>query len=372
MNTSETVETVIVGGGAAGLATGYHLTRCGRPFVILDAHDRIGDSWRTRWDSLRLFTPAKYSGLPGWPMPAPANSFPTKDELGDYLEAYADRFEMPVRTGVRVIGLSRLDGRYVVDCGDLRLEADHVVVATGANRVAHVPELAGDLHTKIVQMHSSEYRNPSQLPDGAVLVVGAGNSGAEIAFELSHTHRTSLSGRPSGEIPFRHGPAMARFVFPVVRFVGHHVLSMRTPIGRRARPRDLAHATPLIRVKTNDLAAAGVALLPRTSSAVDGLPMTDDGRVVDAACVIWCTGFRTDFGWIDLPVFDDHGRPVHDRGVVIGEPGLYFMGLPFQFAKTSEVLPGMGRDAAHIAERIVARATSGATSRTPAAFGSVS
>jgi putative flavoprotein involved in K+ transport len=372
MNTSQTVETVIVGGGAGGLAVGYHLTRHDRPFVVLDAQQRIGDSWRTRWDSLRLFTPAKYSGLPGWPMPAAANSFPTKDEVADFLQAYADHFAMPTRTGVRVTGVSRRDGRYVVEYGDERLDADHVVVATGANRAPRVPEFAGELNREILQLHSSDYRNPAQLRDGAVLVVGVGNSGAEIALEVSRTHRTVLSGRPSGQIPFKHGPAMARFVFPVVRFVGHHVLTVRTPMGRRARPNFVAHGAPLIRTKTKDLEAAGVEMLPRTTGAEGGLPVVADGRVADVDTVIWCTGFRPDFGWIDLPVFADDGHPVHDRGVAVGEPGLYFVGMPFQYAASSEALPGMGRDAEHIAGMIAARAM-GATERpVPVVSGSVS
>ncbi|HEU0213289.1 MAG TPA: NAD(P)-binding domain-containing protein [Jiangellaceae bacterium] len=355
MNRSQTVETVIVGGGAAGLAVGYHLTRRDRPFVVLDAHQRIGDSWRTRWDSLRLLTPARYSGLPGWPIPASPNSFPTKDEVADYLQAYADRFAMPIRTCVRVTGVTRRDGRYVVEYGDERLEADHVVVATGANRVAHVPDMARELDSTIVQLHSSDYRNPAQLADGAVLIVGAGNSGAEIALEVSRSHHTLLSGNPNGQVPFEHGPAMARFVFPVVRFVGHHVLTMRTPMGRRAAHR-LAHGEPLIRVKMRDLEAAGVELLPRTAGAMGGLPVTEEGPVVGATTVIWCTGFRRDFGWIDLPVFGDDGEPAHERGVAVGEPGLFFVGLPFLYAKSSEFLPGMGRDAAHVARQIAARA----------------
>jgi putative flavoprotein involved in K+ transport len=355
MDISETVETVIIGGGAAGLAVGHHLTRRDRPFVVLDAHRRIGDSWRNRWDSLRLLTPAKYSGLPGWPIPVSPNSFPTKDEVADYLLAYADRFAMPTRTGVRVTGVSRRDGRYVVEHGDERLEADHVVVATGAHRVARVPGSARELDSTIVQLYSSDYRNPAQLGDGAVLVVGAGNSGAEIALEVSRTHHTLLSGNPSGQVPFEHGPAMARFVFPVVRFVGHHVLTMRTPMGRRAA-HHLPHGEPLIRVKMKDLEAAGVELLPRTAGAMGGLPVTEDGRVVHAATVIWCTGFRRDFGWIDLPVFGDDGEPAHERGVAAGEPGLYFVGLPFLYAKSSAFLPGMGRDAEHVAREIAARA----------------
>jgi len=261
---SEYFETVIIGGGQAGLSIGYHLKKQGCPFVILDADERIGDAWRKRWDSLRLFTPARYDGLAGLRFPAPAVSFPTKDEMADYLESYAAQFDLPVRTGVKVDGLSREEDRYLVTSGDRRFAARHVIVATGANQVPKIPALTEELQSGIVQLHSSQYRRPSQLQEGAVLVVGAGNSGAEIAFEVSRTHPTYLSGKPSGQIPVRHGPAAARFFFPMVRFVGHHVLTLRTPIGRKVRPRFISHGAPLIRVKVKDLAAAGVKQVPRT------------------------------------------------------------------------------------------------------------
>jgi putative flavoprotein involved in K+ transport len=356
---SERFETVIIGGGQAGLSVGYHLAKRDRPFAILDANERIGDAWRKRWASLRLFTPARYDGLAGWRFPAPAVSFPTKDEMADYLEAYAARFDLPVRTGVKVDGLSREGDRYVTASGNRRFEAEHVVVATGANQVPKVPAFADELHSSIVQLHSSQYRHPSQLQEGAVLVVGAGNSGAEIAFEVSRTHPTCLSGKPSGQIPVRHGPAAARFFFPVVRFVGHHVLTLRTPIGRKVQPKFISHGAPLIRVKLKDLAAAGVEQVPRTVGMEDGRPALEDGRVRDVSNVIWCTGFREEFPWIDLPVFGEDGRPLHERGVAVGEPGLYFVGLLFQYAVSSDVLPGVGRDAEYIAKHIASREPNG-------------
>lgn len=355
-NSTEHFETVIIGGGQAGLSTGYHLSRQGRPFVILDTNERVGDAWRKRWDSLRLFTPAKYNGLAGLRFPARSVSFPTKDEMADYLEAYAARFDLPVRTGVTVERLSRVGDRFLVTAGDRRFEADHVVVATGAHHIPKLPTFAAGLDPSIVQLHSSRYRSPAQLAGGAgVLVVGVGNSGTEIALEVSRSHRTSLSGTPSGQIPVRHGPAAARFVFPVVRFLGTHVLTLRTPIGRRLRPQVVSRAKPLVRVKLKDLAAAGVEQVPRTVGVRDGRPELADGRALDVSTVIWCTGFRTDFGWIDLPVFDEDGTPTHERGVVEAAPGLYFVGLEFQYAAVSDVLPGVGRDAEYVVRHIASR-----------------
>jgi putative flavoprotein involved in K+ transport len=273
--------------------------------------------------------------------------------MADYLEAYAERFDLPVRTRARVDRLSRDGDGYIIEAGPLRLSADNVVIATGANQTPRRPAFADELDPGVVQMHSYEYRRPSQLRDGAVLVVGLGNSGAEIAFELVRSHETWLSGEPTGEIPFRHGPAAARFAFPVIRFMGHHVLTQGTPIGRKLGPKLEAGAPPLIRVKTKDLVAAGVQRVPRTAGIKDGMPLLDDGRIVDVQNIIWCTGFRYDFGWIDLPVVDADGAPLHRRGVARGQPGLYFMGLVFQYAVSSDVLPGMSRDAEFIAKDIV-------------------
>ncbi len=348
-------DTIVIGGGQAGLAVGYYLKKLGRRLLILDANEQIGGSWRTRtWTSLRLFTPARYNGLPGWPFPAPSWSYPTARETADYLEAYAARFELPVRTGMRVDRLTKQDGRYVVGCCGQRLTADCVVFATGFYGTPSLPEFAAELDPRIVQMHSSEYRDPSQLRPGDVLLVGAGNSGADIALELSAAHRTFLSGRDKGQVPIRIESRLARFVLPVLWFVASHVLTIKTPLGRKARPHVLANGAPRIRVKSDDLRAAGVEQVPKTAGVQDGLPVLEDGQVLDVANVIWCTGFRQDFSWIDLPVFDGDGEPVHERGIA-AEPGLYFLGLDFQYAFTSENVGGVGRDARHIAEHIASR-----------------
>jgi putative flavoprotein involved in K+ transport len=351
----ERFQTVVVGGSQAGLAVGYHLARRGVPFVILDAHQRIGDAWRQRWDSLRLFTPARYNALPGMPFPAPAHSFPTKDEVADYLEAYARRFDLPLRTGVSVDRLSRNGNGFVLTAGDRRFDAEQVVVATGAYQTPKVPALASKLDPTIVQMHSTEYRNPSQLRDGGVLVVGAGNSGAEIAREASHGHQTWLSGRDTGHEPTRPGTVPDRLLMPLLWFIVTHVLTVKTPIGRMVKRKFRDRGIPLARVRRSDLAEAGVERVPRTTGVQDGLPELEDGRVLDVANVIWCTGFEPDFSWIGLPILGDEGHPVHDRGVMGSEPGLYFVGLVFLYSLSSVLIGGVGRDAEYIATHIASR-----------------
>jgi putative flavoprotein involved in K+ transport len=353
---TEHVETVVIGGGQAGLSVGYHLSRLARPFVILEERDRIGDNWRERWwASLRLFTPARYDGLPGWAFPAPPWAFPTRDEMADYLEAYAARFELPVSTGTHVDGVARDADGYVVTVGERQIQADNVVMASGYHRRPVMPGFAAELDPGILQLHSSDYRDPSQLRNGDVLVVGAGNSGADISIELAGTHRVWLSGPDKGHIPFRIERRRARLAFPVLWFVGTHVLTVKTPIGRRVRPKALEKGAPLIRVKPKDLAAAGVERVPRTAGVRDGLPELEDGRILDVPNVIWCTGFRPDFGWVDLPVFREDGDPETERGVVASEPGLYVVGLDWLYSFTSENVGGVGRDASHVARHIASR-----------------
>ena len=355
---TERVETVIIGGGQAGVATGYFLKELGRPLLILDAGERVGDAWRNRWESLRLFTPARFDRLPGFPLPASSWSFPTKDEMGGYLEEYVQRFDLPVRTGVRVERLAKESERFVITSPQGRFEAENVVVATGACQIPKVPGFAGKLSPRITQFHSKDYRTPSQLADGDVLVVGVGNSGAEISMELSKSRRTVLAGKESGHLPVRHGSIPARYGFRVFRFLGHRVLTKGTPIGRKIGPKLIAHGDPLIRVRPKDLAAAGIERVPRVAGVENGLPVLEDGRVMDVANVIWCTGYRSDFGWIDLPVLGTDGEPIHDRGVIGSEPGLYFIGLAFQYSFSSDVLPGMARDHAFVANHISSRAGS--------------
>ncbi|HEX2326213.1 MAG TPA: NAD(P)-binding domain-containing protein, partial [Chloroflexota bacterium] len=351
----ERVQTIVIGGGQAGLSVGYHLAQRGLPFVILDAHARIGDAWRQRWDSLRLFSPARFNGLAGMPFPAPAHSFPTKDEMADYLEAYAARFELPVRTGVRVDRLSKRGERFEVAAGERRFEAENVVVAMASYQRPRVPAFAGELGPGVVQLHSSAYRNPTQLRDGGALVVGAGNSGAEVALDLAPGRPTWLSGRDTGHLPFRVEGAVGRVVIrPLFRIVFHRLLTVDTPLGRKVRPKLISHAMPLIRIKPKDLSAAGIERVPRMVGVRGGLPLLEDGRVLDVANVIWCTGYQPGFSWIDLPVLGEH-EPLHERGIVAGAPGLYFVGLAFLYAASSSQIHGVERDAGRIVETIAAR-----------------
>jgi putative flavoprotein involved in K+ transport len=369
MATEQRYDTVIVGAGQAGLAVGYHLAKRGESFVILDASERVGDVWRKRFDSLRLYSPARYDGLPGWGFPAPPWSFPTKDEVGDYLEAYAARFELPVRTGVAVTRLARRGSSYLIETTDGEFEAGQVVVASGTFQEPIVPEFAGDLDPGIRQLHSNDYRNPSQLRDGPVLVVGASHSGGDIAYEVARTHETVLCGKSRGEIPFRIDGRPARVILRVLWFVANHVLTVSNPLGRKVRDAERAHGAPLLRVKQSELAAAGVERTEARMAGVrDGKPLLEDGSLLDVANVIWCTGFGKDVSWIDIPVLGDDGWPEQRRGVVPGSPGLYFIGLPLLHSFGSMLVGGVGRDAGHVAKKIASRRSSaGAPALEPAA-----
>jgi putative flavoprotein involved in K+ transport len=358
---TEHVDTIVVGAGQAGLSAGYHLKRRDLPFVILEANERVGDVWRERWDSLRLFTPAEFNSLDGLQFPAPGNHFPTREEMADYLEAYVHWFELPVRTGTRVNRLSREEGRFIARAEDHTYSANNVIVAMANYQKPKVPAFAADLDPDVTQLHSFDYRNPDQLRDGPVLVVGAGNSGAEIAKELCPLHTVHLSGRDTGHLPFRLEGLPARLVLRrlVLRILFHRVLTVGTPIGRRARPKIVSRGGPLIRVQPDDLARAGVERAPRTVGVKDGRPVLETGRVLDVANVIWCTGFRPGFDWIDLPAFGegDTSDPDHRSGIVNSVPGLYFVGLHFLHALSSGMVHGVGRDAERVARAIAGRRT---------------
>jgi putative flavoprotein involved in K+ transport len=360
MDTNETrpteIETVVIGAGQAGLATGYHLQQRGRPFVVVDAEARVGDNWRRQWDTLRLYSPAQYDCLPGLPFPAEKWSFPGKDQVGDYLESYARRFALPIRLGTRVERLERDGDGFLVTTDQGAWACRNVVVATGTfGRTPNIPATADLLDPAILQLHSSEYRRPGQLHEGPVLVVGASHSGTDIAYEVAESHPTILAGRDCGQIPPRLDSRRMHALFPILLFAWTHVVTRRTPIGRKEMSEVRAHGGPMLRVKRADLAARGVErVTSRVEEARDGRPVVD-GTPRDVANVVWATGFRQAFDWIRIPVLGDDGWPRERRGVVDDVPGLFFCGLSFQYAFSSMLLTGVGRDAGYVADRVVAR-----------------
>lgn len=374
-------DTIVIGGGQAGLAAGYYLEKSRREFLIIDAHGRVGDAWRKRWDSCSLFTPACYNGLPGLPFPARHRSFPTKDEMADYLECYAARLGLPLRLATTVTSVRRDGDHYVVTANGSEFQAANIVVAAGES--PHIPPFAAALDARIRQLHSTEYLRPDQLIAGATLVVGAGNSGADIALDLAPTRRTTLSGGDIGHVPL---PPRQLYL---LWFLVHHRIVVGTAgwqllkkllkspralvpgVRRRLNPAlrtaegDIVSATRpsvasrLVRVRLEDLKAAGVSIAPRTCGTAHGLPVLEDGRTLSVANVVWCTGFVPGYNrWIDLPVFNDDGSPDHDRGVVPAAPGLYFVGRPFQRTVTTDLIIDMPKHTEYVIEQLVRRSGS--------------
>jgi putative flavoprotein involved in K+ transport len=345
-------DTIVIGGGQAGLAVGQQLAARDIDFTILDAEERVGDVWRRRWDSLRLFTPAACSGLPGMVFPAPPAHLPDKDEVADYLERYAERFELPVRSGVRVRSVRWDAGRFAVRTNAMTFEAENVVVATGPFQRPFIPAVSAGLDPAIHQRHSVDYRSPFDLPDGPVLVVGAGPSGAQIALELARFHTVWLAGRNTGHLPRR---LLGRDVFEWIWPILTHATA-DTRIGARLRAQAATGGDALIGLPERVLSGAGVTRVGRVTGERGGLPVCVD-EVLQPRIVLWCTGFSADYGWIDLPVFDERGRPRHYRGVSADVPGLFFAGLRFQHRLSSSLIGGVGADAAVTAEQIARRLT---------------
>ena len=346
----ERFDTIVIGGGQAGLAVGQQLAARDLDFVILDGGRRVGDAWRQRWDSLRLFTPARYSGLPGMPFPAPPTHLPDKDEVADYLARYAERFDLPVRLDSRVDALDWDGERYVIHAHGTRLEAAQVVVATGPFQRPRIPSVAAQLAPEIHHLHSSVYRNPFELPDGPALVVGAGNSGAQIALELARFRKVWLAGPDTGYLPRR---ALGRDLFDWLWPVASRA-TLDTRLGRRMRARAAHAGDPRIGLSERMLAEAGITRVGRLVEARGGLPVCGNA-VLQPRVVVWCTGFAPDHGWIRVPVLDERGHPRHRRGVAVNAPGLYFVGQRFQHRASSALLGGVGSDAAFVAEQVAAR-----------------
>jgi len=341
--------TVIIGAGQAGLATGYYLKMMNENFIILDENENIGDAWRKRWDSLKLFTPSQYDCLPGMPYPGPKNSYPGKDQLATYLSNYTDRFGLPVKTNCRVNHLTAKNNHFEIESSAGNIFADNVVVATGTNPLPSIPAFASEISPAIFQLHSSKYQNPASVPDGDVLVVGAGTSGVEIALELSKTHNTFISGKPTFHIPDNVLKYAGRLYWLLVS----NILTIRTPIGRKAKQSIVKGGGPLIRVSADELNVAGVKRFPRMTGVKEGFPGFDEGITLKVASIIWCTGFKPDFSWIEMDITDETGWPDTKRGVSSTIKGLYFAGMRFQYGLTSGLVGGVGRDAKYISRQIL-------------------
>ncbi len=343
----------MIGAGQAGLAVGHFLARQGRRFVIVEAGDSVGSAWRGRWDSLTLFTPRRYDGLPGLAFPGDPDGYPTGEEVAAYLERYAETFALPVEVGSAVRSLTQGDGTFVVDLGGRRLEADQVVVATGPFQAPSIPAFAAGLAPEVFQIHSASYRTPTDLPpEGRVVVVGGGNTGFQLAEELSATHRVNLAvGSRQTPLPQR---LLGRDLFWWLTKLGFLTKTVDSRIGRRARDRDT-----LIGSSPRGLRRRGVRLRPRVVGASGRTLGFADGSELDADAVIWATGYRLDHSWIELPVLDREGRVQHRRGVT-DVPGLYVLGLSWQHTRGSALLGWVGDDAEFIAGRIDALARSDA------------
>jgi putative flavoprotein involved in K+ transport len=356
VGSAEHYEVVVIGGGQAGLAVGYFLARQGRRFVILEAADTIGAAWRSRWDSLLLFTPRRYDALPGLPFPGEPDGYPTRDEVIAYLEQYAATFELPLELGSPVRSLTQGDGHFVVGLGDRQLTADQVVVATGPFQVPNVPALADGLAPEVFQTHSTGYMRPSDVPAGTVAVVGGGNTGYQIAKELSATHRVHLAvGSRQTPLPQR---ILGRDLFWWLTKTGLIRKTVDSRIGRRAQGRDT-----LIGSRPRQLERRyGVELRPRVVGASGRTLSFANGGVLDVDAVIWATGYRLDYSWLAPKVIDAAGRIEHRRGVT-DVAGLYFLGLSWQHTRGSALLGWVKDDAEFIAAQIAAAGTEGARER---------
>jgi putative flavoprotein involved in K+ transport len=338
-------DVVVIGGSQAGLATGYHLAKRGLSFVILEAGPEIGNAWRSRWDSLKLFTPSQYSGLPGMPFPSPKDTYPSKDDVAAYLESYVSAFDLPVRCNARVTSLTEHDGGYLVTTVDEEFAATQVVVATGPFQVPLVPAIADRLDEAVLQIHSASYRNPTQLPEGQVLVVGGGNSGFQIAEELAATRRVDLAvGKRVLSLPQRF---LGKDLFWWLSGIGFMRVSTASGLGRRLAKRDV-----LIGSSPKRLRRSGVTTRKRLRSAVGRRAVFVDGSEQDVDAIVWATGFRSDFSWIGIArIKDERGHIIHRRGVT-DSPGLFFIGLTWQHTRGSALIGFVKDDAAFIAGRI--------------------
>jgi putative flavoprotein involved in K+ transport len=338
-------DVLIIGAGQAGLVMGYELKPLGLDFAIVDAAPEVGDSWRRRWSSLRLFTGAQFNHLPGKRFPAAVDTYPSKDDVADFLRDYADEFGLPVRLNTKVTGLARSDGGYVAETSSGPITARQVVVATGPFQEPFVPTIASELDPRITQLHSVEYRDPETLPEGRVLVVGGANTGCQIALELSASRQVDLAiGERLPTLPQR---PLGRDIWWWLTALGVNRVTLDSKLGQRMSGRDV-----VIGGGYKELKRHGVGLRARATGTNNGSVCFDDDSEAEYDVVIWATGFRVDHSWIDIPgLKDENGSVKHARGVT-PSPGLYLLGLSWQHKRTSALLGWVAEDAAFLAEQI--------------------
>ena len=349
----EHYDVVVIGGGQAGLAIGYHLAQQGLRFTILEAAGEPASAWRGRWDSLRLFTSVRYDSLPGATFPGDPNSYPSRDDVIAYLTDYAQRFELPVEFDSRVQAVRPRDGGgFLVELADRTYEADQVVVATGPFQVPFTPPVAAGLGPEVVQLHSRQYRSPDDLPTGTVLVVGGGNTGYQISEELASSRQVHLAiGARQTPLPQR---ILGRDVFRYLHATGLMYKTVDSRLAQRLKDKET-----LIGSSPRAARKLGIQLRPRATAAPGRNVTFADGSELAVDGVVWATGFRLDHSFVKLPVFDDEGRVRHRRGVT-DVPGLYFLGLLWQHTRGSALLGWVKDDARFIAKRIDACAHSAA------------
>jgi putative flavoprotein involved in K+ transport len=339
------LDVLVIGGSQAGLAIAWHLARQGLRYAVLEAGPEIGHAWRSRWDSLTLFTPAQYDALPGMPFPAPADTYPTKDPVAGYLQAYASALEVPVRLNARVTGLSRTEEGFEARTADQVFRAGQVVVTTGPFQTPFVPPAAQGLDGSVTQLHSVGYRNPQALPEGPVLVVGGGNSGFQIAEEIAAAgRRVDLS--IATKLPVLPQRLAGKDLFWWLTHLGLMRVTTESRLGRRMSSREF-----VIGSSRRRLQAAGVRFRPGVADAHGRTIRLSDGSSLDVGIVVWATGYRPDHSWIDIPGVARDGSAIHRRGVT-EIPGLYFLGLSWQHTRGSALLGFVHDDADYLADRI--------------------